>query len=555
MASVKNDWVGYLDRSFQQIKTSVLSRLTTAVPEMTDHSAPNIFIVFLDIFAAIAEMLGFYIDNASRESFIVTAQRKSSVVKLSRGLDYRVKGAQPEKVDLLITWNHATPSSFTLHLGFKITGTSGSVFTLKNDVTIPISVITSTIPISQETLTNLSTTTDGTKNQKISLGISYVHKSIQITVDGDLFDEVDTFANSSPTDKHFIVEILEDGNAYIIFGDGNNGVLPTNGLATVGTYTTTLQANGKVGAGGFDHNTIVLSGSLPGGLSISDANSLLNSSGGTDYEDIENVRNNSVLSIRTIDRMVTASDHKYVINTVPGVAKSEIDFSCGKIVSIYIVPSGGGIASSGLISDAQAVADDSKMVGMTPVVKAAGVTRLILSTNVTAKKRKSLTDTKTQVDNALIAFGDVVNQEINGAIRLSDLQALIDDLPNVDFVDIVSMYTIPYPRPISGTHTLNWSTETNALSITPVDWRVEYNGSVFMVFRDNLFIGNATIGSAFLAPGGEFKFTINAASYSSGDTWEFIVMPFLKNLQLEDFTIFTIEVGDLNNNILPAAVV
>ncbi len=555
MASVKNDWVGYLDRSFQQIKTSVLSRLSIAVPEMTDYSASNIFIIFLDIFSALAEMLGFYIDTAARESFIVTALRKSSVIKLSRGLDYRVKGASAESVDLTITWNAPIGSTFTLTSGFTITGTGGIVYRLLQDVSVLGGSTTTIIPLSQVALVNLSTSTDGSKNQKITLGTSYVNASIQLVVDGDSFDEVSTFANSSPTSKEFIVEILEDGIAYAILGDGYNGVLPTSGVSITGTYQNTLAELGKVGAGGFDDSTIALGGSLPMGVSITDANSVINSSGGASYESLENIRNNAVLSIRTIDRMVTRSDHRFVINTVPGVAKSEVDFNCGKIVNIYIVPAGGGIASGTLLAAAQVVADDSKIVGMKPIAIPAGITRLILGTHVTAKKRKSLVDTKTQVDNALLDFGSVENQEINGAIRMSDLQALIDDLSNVDFVDIVKMYTIPYARPLlTNTNPLIWINETTSLSLINVSWRLEYNGSAFTVFRENIYLGTIAIGAEFVAPGAEFKFTIGAGTYVTGNQWSFVVMPYMQNLQLVDFTIFTIEIDDIENTIFPAAV-
>lgn len=550
MAFVNNDWIGYLDRTAQQIKTSVLSRVTAVVPEMTDHSASNIWIVTLDIFSGIAEMLGFYIDNAAQESFIVVAKRLTSVIKLSRGLDYRVRAASPERVDLIIVWNTITPA-FTLALGFKITGINGIIYTTIADVQIPLHSTASAVPISQETSNNLSVLSDGTKNQKVSLGKSYVDGSIQLTVEFIDFDEVQTFANSSPLDNVFIIEVLEDGNAYIVLGDGINGVLPVNGSSITGTYRTTLGAEGKVGAGGFDDTTIVLGAALPLGISIVSANSNLNSSGGSGYEDIESVRTNAIRSIRTLQRMVTRSDHEYVLSSVPGVAQAKTDFACGKMVNNYIVPDGGGIASSGLISAVQAVADDSKIVGLNEVVLAAGQTRLVLVTNVTANKRKSLVDTKTQVDNALIEFGQVSNQLINGAIRISDIEALIDNLSNVSFVDIIAMYTIPYARPIVGNNALNWVNETNNLSNSSIDWSIEFNGVNFNVFKNSTAIGVAAVGTEFVSPDVEFKFTINAGTYGVGNTWSFTVMPFLADLQLNDFTIFTIEIGDITNNIFP----
>lgn len=549
MATVKNDWVGYLDRSYEQIKAALLGRLVVKNPEMTDHSDSNPLVIFITMFAGLLEMLGYYIDNAARESFIATARRRSSIIKLAKGLDYRIKARSSEKVDLLLTWNAPIASGFTLQSGFTIDSDTGVRFRLMADRAITAGSVTSSIPLNQETPVTANLTSNGQRNQRINLGSSYVQGSLNMSVSLLAYTEQDTFAISSPTDRHYIVDIDEDGNAYAILGDGINGVLPVNGAPITLSYTTTLGPSGKVGAGKFVASSIILNGSLPGGVTISSANSVLNSSGGADYEDTERIRNNAVRSIRTLNRMVTESDHEFVINAVAGVAKSRVDFSCGKNIDIYIVPEGGGIASSGLILAAQTEANLKKMVTTFPVAKPAGETRLVLGADVTAKKRRSLADTRTQVENALIAFGNVSNQEINGAIRLSDLQALIDNQPNVDFVDIVRLYTIPYARPVGHNNVLVWTTETLASSIAEASWRVEYNGTIFQVFREGIYLGNISIGSEFSHP--NFRFTISVGSYAAGNTWEFKTLPYLRNLQLTDFTIFTIQNIDLNINVLP----
>ena len=82
--ALKNQWVGYISRSYLQIKNSVLQRLSEIVPEVTDHSESNILVIIIGIFSGIAEMLNYYIDNMARESFITTARRYSSVVKHTR---------------------------------------------------------------------------------------------------------------------------------------------------------------------------------------------------------------------------------------------------------------------------------------------------------------------------------------------------------------------------------------------------------------------------------------------------------------------------------------
>jgi len=555
-ADVKNDWVGYLTRSYFQIKTSLLGRVTTANPELTDHSESNIFIIFIDMMAALIEMLGYYIDNAAEEGFLATSQRRTSVIKHIKSLDYRIKARNPEQVDLTITWNAPVSTGFTISAGMNITSVTGIKFYSLADVLVSMGDTSTIVPIAQVTPINNSSfaTTNGSINQRINLGTSYAHKTLQLTVNSIAFDEVNTFAFSDSTDKHYLVDIDIDGNAYAILGDGIKGVLPTISLPIGVLYYTTLAGDGRVGAGGFDKTTIIFNGSLPGGITVSNANTILASSGGTDYESTENIRSNAISSVRTLDRAVTRQDYIDIIDNVNGVGTSDVHFCCGKTIDIYIVPSGGGIASSGLISSAQVEINDKKMITTFPVVNAAGQTNLVIKATVTAQKRKSIVDTKTQVINALLEWGSVSNQKINGAVRLSDIQALIDNQPNVDFVKLTALYTKPYARPISPTvHNLSWTNETRQPSIVTVKWRLEYDGTNIMVFRDGVFQNNVSIGSTYVATDNIFTFTVNSATYSIGDIWEFNTYPFLDDIQLTDFTILGVNEDDLQITVNPAS--
>jgi hypothetical protein len=547
MATIKNDWVGYLDRSYQQIKQSLLSRVTTSNPELTDHSESNIFVIIISMFAGIAEMLGYYIDNLAQESFLATAQRTSSVIKHVKALDYRIKARSPELVDLYITFDAPAPSNFTLSAGLYIDSISGIRFFSTTDVPVLAGATITIVPISQiSTIINSSFgTTNGTKNQKFSLGTSYAHKTLQLTIGAQLYTEVDTFARSLSSDFHYIVDIAEDGTAYIMLGDGIKGVLPINGTNVAVQYKDTLGPSGKIGAGQFDSGSLTLNSALPGVLLVDSANTNSSSSGGALYEALESIRTNAINSIRTLNRAVTRQDHIDILEAVSGVAKAEVHFCCGKTIDLYIVPQGGGLASTELVTLAQETIDDSKMVATFPVVQAAGETNLFLRITVTAKKRKNIAETRDQVTQALLTFGAVENQEINGAIRLSDLQALIDNLANVDFVVIDAMFTYPYARPVDHTTVLDWVNETRSPSNSIMAWRLEYDGTQIRVFKDGIFQGNVAVGAEYVDIDNKFAFTVNASTYVLGQTWEFNTYPYLQNLQLTDYTIFKIREEDL----------
>lgn len=555
-ATVKNDWIGYLDRSYSQMKTSLLSRLGTSNPELSDHSESNPLITFISMFCGIGEMLNLYIDNMCEEAYLGTASRTSSVIKHSQTIDYRIRARAPELAEVRIDWSEPTPSLFIIPAGASIVSSRESLlFQTMGNVTIPAGVSISYLPMAQvESVTNSAiAVTSGAANQRINIGTTYMHRTVEVTIDGDAYTEVESFNSYLPTDKVFIVEIKEDGNAYIILGDNINGFIPTVALPISVTFFTTLGPTGKVGAGGFDNGTIDLGIALPGSLAIDDANTELITSGGSDYEDMESIRKNAPRSLRTLERMVTRQDHRDVMEMVAGVNKADISFNCGKKIYIYIAPDGGGIAGSLLLDRAQNRANETKMVGTFPVVRPAGETHLGLIITATAKRRKPIAATYAQIINALVEFGSIDNQNINGSIRLSDLYGLMDILPNVEYVDIIGMYTKPYARPINHTTPLEWTSQTTENSRLQVRWRIEFDGADMRVWKDGNYIESITIGSTYDdTVNSGFKFLINTGAYSSGQQWEFTTYPYLKNLTLDDFTVFSIVEADITLTVLPS---
>jgi len=51
--ALSNTWVTYLNRSYKSIKSSILTRMKSVVPEITDHSESNIFVIMVSMFAVL----------------------------------------------------------------------------------------------------------------------------------------------------------------------------------------------------------------------------------------------------------------------------------------------------------------------------------------------------------------------------------------------------------------------------------------------------------------------------------------------------------------------
>lgn len=546
--SLQNPWVSYTDRSFQQIKQSLLTKLVTSNPEITDHSESNILVIIISMFAGIIEMLNYYIDNMARESFIATARRFSSMVKLVKLLDYRIKGCYPGNADVIFTLNPTPTAVCAIAVGIKLETANNIPFVTAENLIINPGDIQVTVGVRQvvtKTSINLGTT-DGSSNQAIAIGTDYVDQSMQITINSVPWILVSTLGLSSPTDEVFIVEIDVDGIAYIVFGDGVNGAIPTASYSIIGSYETTQGILGNV-----DANTItskVTTITLPGVTTITVTNPL-KASGGSNYEDVESIRRNAPLSIRTLDRAVTAQDYEDIAILAPGVGKAKADFSCGKTVDIYIVPVGGGIAQSPLLITTGAFLDIRRMITTFVNILPSGETNLAIAMDVTLKYRADPIQSNIDIQNILIDFGSYAKQNINRRVNMSDIYALVDNLPSVDFVNLTGLSTKPYPRPIDHQVDLIWTRDTNTTCITKATWKLMYSSGSFLVIKNNLFIGTAAIGTAFTDPDGDLTFTIQSSAYVNGQTWTFTTYPYLKNIPLDDFSIPKVDINDLLINV------
>ena len=241
------NWVGYLDRSYEQIKNSVISRLVKNTPELTDHSESNVLIIIVSLFAGIAEMLNYYIDNMAQEAFLGTARKYSSVVRLAHLIDYRVKARWYPSVDLLFTSRvnnviTATTAPIFIPQKTEVSDVNGNIFRTLRDAIIPVGQSGIYVAAAQyEENPNQSLgTSNGSANQSFLLPNDYVHNSARVVINSSQWNLYTSFGQMINTTQGAVVDIDEQGNAYLIFGDGVNGAIPDNGENILVSYWTTL---------------------------------------------------------------------------------------------------------------------------------------------------------------------------------------------------------------------------------------------------------------------------------------------------------------------------
>ena len=533
---ITNKWLNPYQRSYQQIKAKLVESLMGLKdPQgqklITDYSEGNILIIILSLFAAIAEVLHYYVDNMARETFLSTARRYDSVVKHGALVDYHARAAIAATVDVILSRSitgNSIRAKLTIPQGTLFTDSSGNSWLSARDVTWYSNVTTCKVPIVQHekyTASALNNMVIPTGDRVIlNLGTLpngkyYEQGSMSLQIGGETWVLVDTFAKSKPTDKHFMVSVDESLSPYIMFGDGTFGKKPAAGakITNVVFYLT----NGT--QGNVKSNTIT---SVPSVISssITDAtvSNAYDAGGGSNYENFTMLKEHIPLSVKTLGVAITKEDFESLAMLVDGVNKAKADYECGRKLTVYISPDGGAVASSELINRVYNLLSQRAPMTTWLKVKSAGKVQIILEMDVTGKKSYKTAEIQTQILTALYNAYSPEQAQIGGSVRLSDIYALIDNLSTVDYLHLTKFYIKPWPTTIYGNKELNLGQFKLNKAKGSMTYYITFNSSTTFTVRSvsNGYVTTGSVGSSIQiidkANGFDFSLDIQNNSYQSG---------------------------------------
>jgi len=532
----ENPWLGFADRDYRIIKETIIDKLQnpiTGIPEITDHSQSNPFIKRVSIWAGIAGMIGYYVDNKGRESFLATARLFDSAVDLAKQYDYRIRGRIAATGEVTVKIDVNAPSDILIPIGTEFSNAEGTIFSSIAAGTILTGTDEITVPVRQWVFVPFSSIdiTDGSLNQVFEINEKVADNTVLVKIATVPFTSIETFALAVSTDEVYRQQLTKNLVYSFQLGDDINGVLPTASSDVEAEWFETEGAAGNVGA--TQINILVSSITLPGGVNIESINNDDATVGGKEFEGLNDLKKNLPLSLRTLFRAVTDQDYIDITELAPGVNNAGIIFECGKFVDVFISPEGGGVASPTLIADTLTFLDDRRMVTTFVRVFAAGLVFVELKIRVRALPTFANNTVEASVIANLEEFYDNDNQDIGGTNFISDVYQVVENTEGVNNSDIDLLRPVPAAIPADpGSVALDWDRQQKVNS-QPADYRIVFvTATDFNLFKNNVFIGSLEVGIEVNTD--DIKFTINTAAYVGGDKYTFQTYLSSGNIDLDE---------------------
>ena len=529
-----NPWLNYVDRDYDIIKSAIVTKLqnvTTGIPEITDHSQSNPFIRRVSIWAGIAEMLGYYIDNKGRESFLSSARLFNSIYKLANQYDYRIRGKIASTGEVKITLNANTSSDIIIPAETQFSTDEGLIFTSLNNVTILTGSDEAIVSVRQWEkipISNVGTTT-GNQNQIIVLSENVADNSVRIKVDGIAYLNVETFSLQISNDKVFRQQLNLDGKYSFQLSDGINGFLPVAGKIIEAEYFETTGLN----VGATLITNLVTPLTLPAGISIKKITNEQATTNGKSSESIADLKKFIPLSLRTLYRAVTRQDYIDVTKLAPGVINAGVKYRCAKTVDVYIAPVGGGMATSVLLNDVAEFLDLRKMITTFINVYGAGLVYVEHKIKVRALPTYYNSEVEASVLANLEEHYSNENQKIGGVNYIGNIYQIIEDTKGVESSDLELLRPVPAALPQNPAQVyLDWNRQQTQSS-SLARYRIQFvNTNDYKLFRNNTFLGTYSVGLTVTTT--DLVFTINTAGYVPGDVYNFQTYLSVGNIKLNE---------------------
>ncbi len=460
--------IDYMARDYESLLRSMRELIPQKLPEWDDFQSEADFgNVLLQLFAHMGDILSYYQDRVANESFLGTAQTRRSVIEHLRLISYKLATAAPAVAKLDIMVPTSVIDIVTINKGdafaTKSQKNSPSVqFEYTQDA--PLQIDFKTTPVDpatgrktfkgllveegrliKEEVLGIS---DGTPNQHFTLvhprlilhprqSTQEVSRDVLLTTQlGTTIESwnlQESVAFSRADQKDYSIEIDENDQASIIFGDGQLGKIPPAGSVIKATYRVGGGLAGNVGA----HTIQIISKAsaltlLPAKVTNPDP-----ANGGAERESIEDAVKRAPAVFRTLQRAVTTEDYEALALSFPGVGKVRAKPAGWNQVTLSVAPQGGGDVSDVLEADLKAFFENKRMLSQVIEVEGVDYVAIYVTAEIGVESYYLPADVKSRVEQAAAKLLAFENVDFGDTIYLSKYYEAIENVDGVLFVNVI----------------------------------------------------------------------------------------------------------------------
>jgi hypothetical protein len=447
------------DLNFSAIKEN-LKAFIQSQDQFTDvnFDASGISIL-IDLLAYNTYYNSSYLNFASLESYLSTAQNRNSVVNIVRSLNYTPKSTISARITGTIVLNvNGDPATVTIPKYTKfITNVDGTEYTFLT--TEPHTIFRSSsgiYSIDDITLTEGKFASERyvvnafDSDQRYLINNPLVDTTtLSVNVVNSISDSTTRNFTRAPNSvivdqnsEVFFIEEVEDGKFQLFFGDGTIGVSLNNGNIINIDY---LVSSGILGNNIKDFSSV---SSIPGVISIQ-FESYKPSSGGNDRESIASIKFNAPRFYAAQNRIVTSEDYAALLSNEPNIGSVAVwggedndPPTYGKVFVAIKPTIGDALSATEKRNIIESIINPKKVLTVNTVIVDPEYINLILNVNVKYDPTKTvlgLESLKSLIFNTVKKYNQEDISQFTKYFRYSKLTRLIDSTERSilnNFIDV-----------------------------------------------------------------------------------------------------------------------
>jgi len=474
--------------------------------------------MLIELFAAVANLVLYYVERRAEESYIMTAKNKSSIINLVRLLNYIPKRKVSATGTLRFTLTGGAHTQIVFVPKYTECQTAGGVkYLVDDDVAIMVGQTYVDAEAIQGELITLSYTSTGNIDQEYLIDDDSVEDThLEVNVNGVAWTKVTSFIDSTTTSLHYILRPELDDNVTILFGNGVFGKSPANGDTIELKYVKSDGLSGNV----YELSRVTtLNDAIYDYLGVSKACTVTNTTtflGGDDAESLEEIRAEAPAVFATGDRAVTRSDFVSILNNYAGVADSNAwgeneetspDYTHYNQVKLAIILQNWILPSSTFKTTLSEYLYTKSLMTVRYSYEDPEIINIVPVIDLKIIKGNTLSSVQADVEEAIaddFILGDTT--KLGTDKRIGDLGVIIESVDGVSYSH--SEYQIRKDLDSTYDSSFDWGASLNVLDILPESVNIYLND--VLIATDN--------GSGTLVDGGTAHTISNGAiNYTTGD--------------------------------------